>query len=49
MELDTRFPTKLDSISDAPKPLRGALVESLSSKEPVRLVDKAFLIFLSHH
>ena len=38
MEIDTRFPTKLDSISDAPEPLRSALVENLSSEEPVRLL-----------
>jgi len=38
MEIDTRFPTKLDSISDAPEPLRSALVEGLSSEEPGRLL-----------
>ena len=38
MEIDTRFPTKLDSISEAPEPLRSALVENLSSEEPVRLL-----------
>ena len=38
MEIDTRFPTKLDSISDAPEPLRSALVEGLSSERPVRLL-----------
>jgi hypothetical protein len=36
MEIDTRFPTKLDSISDAPEPLRSPLVEGLSSEEPGR-------------
>ena len=38
MEIDTSLPTKLDSISDAPEPLRTALVENLSSEEPVRLL-----------
>ena len=38
MEIDTRFPTKLNAISDAPEPLRGALVESLPSEEPLRLL-----------
>jgi len=38
MEIDTRFPTKLDSISDAPEPLRSALMENLSSEKPVRLL-----------
>jgi hypothetical protein len=38
MEIDTRFPTKLDSISNAPEPFRSALVKSLSSEEPVRLL-----------
>jgi len=38
MEIDTRFPTKLDSISDAPESLRSALAEGLSSEEPVRLL-----------
>ena len=35
MEIDIRFPTKLDSISDAPEPLRSALVEGLSSAPAV--------------
>ena len=38
MQIDTRFPTKLDTVSDAPEPLRSELVKSLSSKEPVRLL-----------
>jgi hypothetical protein len=38
MEIDTRFPTKLDAISDAPEPLRSALVESFSAEEPPRLL-----------
>jgi hypothetical protein len=38
MEIDTTFPTKLDTVSDAPEPLRSALVESLPADEPVRLL-----------
>ncbi|MBV9130407.1 MAG: hypothetical protein JO298_08465 [Verrucomicrobia bacterium] len=38
MEIDTRFPTELNSVSDAPEPLRKALVESFTSGEPVRLL-----------
>ena len=41
MEIDTRFPTKLDAISDAPEPLRSALVESLPSEKSVRLLVHA--------
>jgi hypothetical protein len=41
MKIDTRFPTKLDTVSDAPEPLRGELVKSLPSKEPVRLLVHA--------
>src|SRR5258708_35862791 len=41
MEIDTRFPTKLNTVSDAPEPLRGALVESLPSGESVRLLVHA--------
>ncbi len=41
MEIDTRFPTKLDAISDAPEPLRRALVENLPSKESLRLLVHA--------
>jgi hypothetical protein len=41
MEIDTRFPTKLDTVSDAPEPLRSALVESFPSGEPVRLLVHA--------
>jgi len=37
MEIDTRFPTKLDAISDAPEPLRSALLESFPSEKSVRL------------
>src|SRR5258708_10902229 len=41
MEIDTRFPTKLDTVSDAPEPFRSVLVESLPSAEPVRLLVHA--------
>ena len=41
MKIDTRFPTKLDTVSDAPEPLRSELVKSLPSKEPVRLLVHA--------
>jgi hypothetical protein len=38
MEIDTTFPTKLDTVSDAPEPLRSALGESLLSGESLRLL-----------
>ena len=38
MEIDTTFPTKLDTVSDSPQPLRSALVESLPAGEPIRLL-----------
>jgi hypothetical protein len=38
MEIDSRFPTKLSTVSDAPEPLRSALVASLPSGEPTRLL-----------
>jgi len=41
MEIDTRFPTKLNAVSDAPEPLRRALAESLPSGEPLRLLVHA--------
>src|SRR6266478_6850445 len=41
MEIDTRFPTKLNTVSDAPEPLRSAFAESLPSGEPVRLLVHA--------
>jgi hypothetical protein len=41
MEIDTRFPTRLNTVSDAPEPLRSALVKSLSSEEPTRLLVHA--------
>src|SRR5262245_9836181 len=41
MEIDTRFPTKLNTVSDAPEPLRTALAENLPSGEPIRLLVHA--------
>jgi hypothetical protein len=41
MEIDTRFPTKLHTISDAPEPFRSALAESLPPEDPVRLLVHA--------
>jgi len=41
MKIDTRFPTKLDAVSDAPEPLRGELLKSLPANEPVRLLVHA--------
>ena len=41
MEIDTTFPTKLNTVSDAPEPLRSALEQSLSSGELVRLLVHA--------
>src|SRR6266705_2978829 len=41
MEIDTLFPIKLDSVSDAPEPLRSALTESLPSGESVRFLVHA--------
>jgi hypothetical protein len=38
MEIDTTFPTRLDTVSDAPEPLRSALVKSLTADDPVRLL-----------
>jgi hypothetical protein len=38
MEIDTTFPTKLDTVSDVPEPLRSALLESLPSGELIRLL-----------
>jgi hypothetical protein len=38
MEIDTTFPTKLDTVSDMPEPLRGALLESFPSGEIIRLL-----------
>jgi hypothetical protein len=41
MKIDTRFPTKLDVVSEAPEPLRSELLRSLPSNEPVRLLVHA--------
>jgi hypothetical protein len=41
MKIDTRFPIKLNTVSDAPEPLRSALADSLPSGEPVRLLVHA--------
>jgi hypothetical protein len=41
MNIDTRFPTKLDIVSDAPEPLRSELVKNLPTEEPVRLLVHA--------
>jgi hypothetical protein len=41
MKIDTRFPTKLDAVSDAPEPLRSDLLKSLPSNGSVRLLVHA--------
>jgi hypothetical protein len=41
MEIDTTFPTKLNTVSDAPEPLRSVLEQSLSSGELVGLLVHA--------
>jgi hypothetical protein len=41
MEIDTRFPTKLSTVSDAPEPFQSALVKNLPSGKPVRLLVHA--------
>jgi hypothetical protein len=38
MEIDPTFPTKLDTVSEVPEPLRSALLESFPSGEPIRLL-----------
>jgi hypothetical protein len=38
MEIDTTFPTRLETVADVPEPLRRVLVESLPSGESVRLL-----------
>jgi hypothetical protein len=38
MNIDARFPTKLDAIQEVPEPLRQALVENLPAKESVRVL-----------
>jgi hypothetical protein len=41
MNIDERFPTKLDAIQDAPEPLRKALLESFPAKDSVRFLVHA--------
>jgi hypothetical protein len=41
MEIDTRLPTRLDTMSDAPEPLHSALAEYLPLEEPVSLLAHA--------
>ncbi len=41
IKIDTRFATKLNAISDAPEPLRSALVESFASEKSIRLLVHA--------
>jgi hypothetical protein len=41
METDSRFPTKLNTVSDAPEPFHSAMGESLPSEAPVRLLVHA--------
>jgi hypothetical protein len=38
MDIDNRFPTKLEKIDDVPQPLRDALKDSISANESVRLL-----------
>jgi len=38
MEIDTRFPTKLDTVDEVPEVLRSTLIEVLSSDDPIRLL-----------
>ena len=41
MEIDTRFPTRLNVVSDAPEPLRSALQETIQSQESIRFLVHA--------
>jgi len=41
MKIDSRFPTKLDAIQDAPEPLRSALVDNFPSPESIRFLVHA--------
>ena len=38
MDIDARFPSKLDTVHDAPEPFRSALVNNVPSHESVRLI-----------
>jgi len=41
MDIDSRFPTKLNTIHDAPKPFRSVLIDNISSQESVHLLVHA--------
>jgi hypothetical protein len=41
MEIDTRFPAKLDAVTDAPEPFRSALKKTLRSDKRIRLLVHA--------
>jgi hypothetical protein len=41
MEIDARFPTRLQTASDAPESFRSVMAESLPSGEPIRLLVHA--------
>jgi len=41
MEIDTRFPTKLQTLSDAPEPFRTSLAENIPSEEFIRFLVHA--------
>ena len=41
MNIDPRFPTRLDAVYDAPELFRGALVDNFPPEEPVRLLVHA--------
>src|SRR5689334_2253662 len=41
MDIDPRFPTKLNSLNDAPEPFRSALVEYIPSEESILLLVHA--------
>ena len=41
MEIDARFPTRLNTVDDAPESFRSALVESLPPGEPIHLLVHA--------
>ena len=41
MEIDTRFPTKLQTVSDAPEPFRTSLADNIPSGEFIRFLVHA--------
>jgi hypothetical protein len=47
MNIDARFPTKLDAIQDTPEPLRKALLENFPARESVRFLVHAPLFSTS--